>query len=233
MNVVIRIASRETPTLPPVQLYRQPHDVEIIHYDEPENWNYGGDGYRRGPVRNVAHMSPAPEVFRFKDSDMSTPVSCEWIRMWRNMNPMLTDKSFSSLLSSGLAWMNNTGSPPHSNCVINYIGDEKDPSFNPMIRNGGQVFTGIEDGDFLKVKSLLTTEGIPSATFVIARPWLWGWGVSVRPDGNINYIVRKSRDGTMIPVRVPLISKAPLKIRLSELHKLPAGSPIPEPTWMA
>lgn len=230
-NVVIQITTSPNPA--PVQLYRQPHDLEIIHYNEPENWNYGGNGYRFGPVRNTAHMQPSPEVYRFKDSDMQTPLSCDWLRFWRNMNPMLTDQSFSSLLGSGLAWMNNTGSPPHSNCVIGYVGDEKDPSFNPMIRNGGQVFKGIEQDGFLMVESLLTSDQIPSAAWVIAHPWLWGWGVSVRPDGGINYIVRRAKDGTMIHVRIPLLSRASLKIRLTELHKLPLGSPIPEPTWMA
>lgn len=229
-SVVIRLASSETVTEPPIQYYRQPHDLEIIHYDEPENWNYGGDGYRKGKVRGNA---PTPEVYRFRDSDFSTPISCDWIRMWRNMNPMLTDKSFSTLLGSGLAWLNNTGSPPHSNCILNYVGDGKDPSFNPMIRNGGQVFRGKERDGFLLVESLMTDESVPSAAYVIARPWLWGWGVTVLPDGRINYIVRRAKDGSMIHVRVPLISKAQLKIRLPELHKLPLGSPVPDPTWMA
>lgn len=232
-SVVIKISTTKTPTLPAVRLYRQPHDVEIIHYDEPENWAYGGDGYRRGAVRNVAEDSPKPEVYRFKDSDFQTPISCAWITLWRNMNPMLTDISFSSLLASGLAWMNNTGAPPHSNCVINYVGDGKDPSFHTPIRNGGQVFTGVEQNGFLLVESLLTSSPVPSAAWVIARPWLWGWGVSVKPNGDINYIVRKGRDGTMHNVRVPLITKLPVKIRLEELHKLPLGTPVPDPTWMA
>lgn len=232
-SIVIRVTTDEPITEPPVQLYRQPHDPEIIHFDEPENWTFGGVGYRSGPVRNVAEDHFAPEVFRCRDSDFATSLPCEWLHMWRGMNSTLTDLAWSTLLASGLAWMNNTGAPPHSNCVINLQGDGKDPSFHAPIRNGGQVFTGKEQDGFLLVESLLTSKPVPLSSWVVERPWLWGWGTQIRSDKKIIYITRKGIDGTMHPVRIPFITKAQVKIRLEELHKLPLGSPVPDPTKMA
>lgn len=234
-NIVIRIASAEAVTEPPIQLYRQPHDVEIYHYDEPEDWRYGGDGYRDGSVRKgkAFNTIPLPEVYRCKDSDHATQLSCAWLHLWKNINPELTRNSWGTLLDSGLAWMNDTGSPPHSNCVTKYIGDGKSPSFHTPIRNGGAILKGVEQDGFLLVENLHTSNPVPTSDYVLERPWLWYWGTSVRKDGGINYIVRKGLDGTMKHVRIPFITRLPVKIPLEQLHKLPLGSPIPPPTWMA
>lgn len=230
------------------QLYRKPHDFEMFDYDDEQHggWIYGGDSYRLGQVRNTVinnpdanpHELPMPEVYKVKYPDHQTPLSCGWLHLWRDINPDLTTQAWSTLVGDGLAWCNNTGSPPRSNCVTGYQGDGKTPAFHAPIVNGGGILKGEEVIDpytgmkFLSIETMLSSGAIPSAQYVLERPWLWDWGVQISKTAQITYIRRMGKNGETIPVRIPRITKYPIKLPLDYLDKLPIGFIPPSPMWL-
>ena len=155
MSVQIRVTRASLPVPDPaVQLYRKPHDVEIRNYnldDKVYGLEFMGAGYRSGPVRDAVlndpssnpNKSPMPEVYRMYP-DHQTPISCAFVRVWREMNPELSVEKFSTLMDPTLAWMNRTGSPPRYNCLTDENRGEKDPAFDAARLCGGALVKGVE-----------------------------------------------------------------------------------------
>lgn len=226
-NITIIISSQNT-----TQLYRKPHDLEIIDYDSG-NWNYGGDGYRLGKVRGAVLDSNKgmPEVYRL--DDQQTLLDCGWQRLWRAINPKLSDGTWGSLLGNSLAWTNRTGFPGRYNCITGEDFGQKNPAFNSSIVNGGAVLKCTVQGDSLLVNNLMVDSTPPPAEEMLESPWLWFWGTTILPSGKINYMVRKGTDGLMYPVRVPFVTESPVLIPIEWMHKLPLNSPIPDARWLA
>lgn len=229
----------------PVQLYRWPHDIERYNYDHDDEmvgmrymaWRSGKvrDAVINDPVYNPTR-SPMPEVYRVIP-DHVTPLSCRWLHLWYDCNKAdLTPEKWATLLGPTLAWMNRTGSPPRPNCVTGYDGEvgheDKNPAFHSPIFNGGAVFKGVEGDGFLHIETLLTSGPVPTAEYVLARPWLWFWGTSITREGRINRIMRMGRDGYLKPVRVPLMTRLPVRVPLSWVHKLEPGFVPPTHDWM-
>lgn len=215
----------------PLQLYRKPHDIEIRDYDmeETKGWVYMGDGYRNGPVRDTVLHNPSnpqkrgmPEVYRIYP-DHQTPINCDWLWLWRNLNPKLSDKTFCTLLGNGLAWTNNTGFPGRRNCILQEDMSEKDPAFHTPIINGGATLKGIERNGYFFLDSMLISDKVPTAEEVLNKPWLWYYGTTVLANGQVNYITRQGMDGNYYPVRVPILSTRQLYMQLNWLDKLPIG----------
>jgi len=223
-----------------IQYYRVPHDVERV------NWNasdlrYRGNvkGYQNnlygGPVRNIVTSTgdPMPEVYRL-DPDHHTILDCYWQWKWRNMNPNLSEKKWGTLMGSGLALTNNTGSPPHYNCVTGEPeGVKTFPRFDIPRAMGGTILTGIAMNGLLYITSLLVNDHSTTLDQIVAVPWLWYWWTSVNPEGEINYITREGIDGKRYPVRVPLVTTQQVTLPLSHLHKLPLGAVPPPATGFA
>ena len=92
----------------------------------------------------------------------------------------------------------------------------------------------MESDGFLHIESILLEAPVPIAQTVLERPWLWGWGVTVTKTGQINLIMRLGRSGSLVPVRIPLITRYAIRWPLSFLHKLPASfNPSNyDPRWM-
>jgi hypothetical protein len=236
IDISLRVALRREPVVvepAPVQLYRKPHDVEVISYDD-KNWAYGGDGYRAGRVRGAVLSSgkPMPEVYRVQP-DHQTPINCAWQKLWRGINPELSDEKWGTLLSNNLAWTNNTGFPGRYNCLTGSDFDQELPRFHAPIINGGAVLKGKEVNGWLEIESLLIGNPVPKAEEVLSKPWLWFWGTSVTKDGSINLITRLGTDGRFHPVRVPILTREPVRFPLTWLHKLPLGAPVPDVRSMA
>jgi len=215
------------------QYYRKPHDVEMINYDLDEKigWVYKGDGYHSGPVRGTVVNNPEnplkkgmPEVYRVYPQHQ-TPLNCDWQWFWRELNPELTDKSFCTLLGGGLAWMNNTGFPGRKNCILQEDTEQKYPAFHSPIINGGATLKGVERNGYLLIDGLLTSETIPDPMQTIEKFWLWYWGTTVTKTGRVNYIVRLAKNGSYIPVRIPILSRYQLYAPLNWFDKLPIGNP--------
>ncbi len=234
LPISITFEKTEAPPQPvPVQYYRKPHDIEIISYDT-RDWRYGGDGYRAGTVRECVRDAdePMPEVYRLQP-DQVTPIDCAWQKLWRDLNPLLDIDKWATLLGNNLAWTNRTGFPGRRNCLTGADADKQFPVFDAPRICGGAILKGQEDNGWLLIESMLISDPVPDAAEILAKPWLWYWGTGVRPDGGINLIMRKGMDGTMYPVRVPLLTKYRVKLPLLYLHKMPLGAQIPDARWMA
>lgn len=205
-----------------LQLYRWPHDLERV--ENTENKIYLGNGNWTGKPREVVIQmgEPLPEVFRL-GPDHQTPLSDGYIRLWRAMNPMLSDDKFATLLGNTLWLTNNTGWPGRRNIIQGEDLDEPLPAFHAPVVTGGALFAGIERDGHLEIENLRSTAPAPGVEYVLARSWLWFWGTSVLPDGRVNTIKRLGTDGNMHPVKVPFISRYPLVIPLGWLQKLRPG----------
>jgi hypothetical protein len=223
------------------QFYRKPHDLEIVRYNEPEDWRYGGDGYRSGPVRNAVlndprnpQQKPMPQVYRtFPDHVIN--LRCAAVRLIRDINhPQIADKQISTLLNSNFAFSNNTGFPERYNCLTGENAGEKDPALHSPILTGGAVLKPLEIvGDMLYYDYIDMNKHLPTASDVIARPWLWFWITAVTSTGQVNMVTRLGTDGLYYPVRMPIFSERPLYAPVSWFHKLPMGFWPASASWMA
>jgi hypothetical protein len=205
---------------PPVQFYRQPHDLEMLNYNLGDSGRkYMGDGYRAGKVRSnaVDNGKTIPAVFRLLPSH-STKLSADWLAFWRALNWEFKDDILDTLIADNFAWTNNTADIP---------------AFDQPRVCGGAILTGSPADGYLMIDSLLTSQPVPSATDVLACPWLWYYGTEVNPKGVPTYITRTARDGMKKPVRVPILSRLPLYAPVAWMHKLPLGWVPPNALWMA
>lgn len=222
------------------QYYRQPHDVEIVNYDSKDGGRvYRGDGVGGGPVRATVRETNKgmPEVYRYLP-DQVTSLSCGWINLWYGLNPELTLKSFCTLLDNHLAFTNNTGWPGRYNCLTGEMATGTNPlqppAFHAGILCGGAIVRKIEQvGGELYFESLLSSEPVPTAQYVLERPYLWFYGMTVIPSGKVNYMVRLGRDGTMKRVRIPIITRYTPHVPVTWLDELPPDFIPPESNWLS
>jgi hypothetical protein len=229
MDIKINITTGK----PPVQLYRVPHDIERFNVDlDDEVQGLVYTGARFGKVRKEIRDAGVarPEIYRC-NPDHPTRIAEGHQWLWKNINPDLSNSKWATLLGNELAWTNNTGFPGRRDYVNHRDLDKEYPRFHASLVNGGMILEGIEDGDKIWIKSLLTSDPIPTSTDLL-KTHLWSWGVSVIPkNGSINYITRLGIDGTLKRVRVPLLTTQRIWLYKSHLHKLPLGFE-PPPTWM-
>lgn len=218
------------------QFYRHPHDIEIKSYDlgyDNGGWIYMGDGYTSGPVRKSVTVNNVslPEVYRL-EPDQTTALDCGWQRLWRELNPELSDKTWSTLLGNKLAWTNRTGFPGHYDCINNTDVNLGFPLFDAPRVCGGAILKGVESNGYLFIESLLKDQPVPPTRDVLDKFWLWFWGTSINPRREINLIMKKGIDGNYYPVRIPLITKNPVRLKLNTLHKLPLGYVPTDARWL-
>lgn len=221
------------------QYYRHPHDIELVNVDSKDGGRvYRGDGNRGGPVRATVRETNKgmPEVFRYAP-DQVTPLSCEWIKLWYALNPELTVKSFCTLLDNHLAFTNNTGWPGRYNCLTGTLATGSNPYQPPTFHAG--ILCG---GAIVKMTRMVNTElyfesmpvdgPVPTAQWVLDRPYLWFYGTTIIPSGKVNYMVRLGKDGAMKRVRIPIITRYPPHVPASWLDELPQDFIPPEANWL-
>jgi hypothetical protein len=208
------------PSAPVVKYWRVPRDVERRNYDE-KDWRVRTDG-SRGPVRKVVRESgdPMPEVYRVLPLH-HVIFTCEFQRLWRELNPELSDKKWSTLMGSGLAWMNDTGSPPHFNCITKEpVGVKTMPRFDQFRLNSLAKVTGTVTSDMLWLDTMLTSKPAMRAEDVLKIEHYWFYGTSVNVRGETNYIMRPGVDGAFHRVRIPVLASVPVFIPLNELIEI-------------
>jgi len=201
------------------QYYRVPGDIERVNYNSGD-WRVRTDG-SRGPVRQVVidENKAMPQVYRVYPLH-HVILDCALQKMWRDMNPMLSNQKWSSLLGNGLAWTNNTGFPGHYNCIT---GDDKDkafPRFDQPRLCANAVISGVEKDGKLWLDTMLTTNPAMSASDAMAIDHYWYYGTSVNPKGETNYITRLGIDGQRHKVIIPVVTSQPVYIPLDELIRL-------------
>lgn len=227
MTLPIKVSLGTAVTPPLVQYWRQPHDVELRAGGVTADIDriYMGDGNHSGTARGMT-INATPEVYRVLPGQQ-TPLSPEWIRLWKDLNPDLSVEVFCGLLDNGLAWTNNTGWPGRRNCLTGDLMDDptaKDPAFHEPLINGGALLRGTFEAGNLLIDSLLTSWTIvPPASWVFERPWYWSWGVNVNSEGVVTWIQRTGMDGRKHNVRIPFITRLPVYLPLTWLDPMPGG----------
>lgn len=232
------IETSEQGEIPSVQYFRVPHDKELRNANTQADLNstdrvYRGDGNQDGEVRERVRDSgqTLPEVYRLLP-DQTTALSCNLIKLWRDLNPFLSLETFGTILGNSFAFTNNTGWPGRRNCLTNKDMTAQDPTFHAPLICGGAVLKGSAMGDRLFIQNLSNREVVPPASYVMARPWLWFYAVQVAPSGNITYINKMGTDGRLHPVIVPFVTAQPVWLPLAWLDKLPSGFIPPSPMWL-
>lgn len=221
---------------------RKPHDFELynVNLDKQSNgerlgYKYMGDGYRNGPLRDtvVNNSVGMPEVYRLYPGQQ-TSISCDWLKLWRNINPELSDEKFCTLLGNGYAFTNKTGFPGRRNCILGTNLDQKDPAFHELLVCGGAVLKVLrEDSEYFYIDSLLTSGPIPDADKLINElTWLWFYGVTITPTKRNFYMVKNGYDGLPKKIRVPFLTELPVFAPKDWFHVLPEGFIPPSPLWL-
>lgn len=219
----------------PQQYYRKPHDTEIRNYDSVDKlwgWTYRGDGVGGGPVRKtvIDNNQPLPEVYRAMPSHETT-INCDWLWLWRKLNPELSDEKFCTLLGNTYAFTNRTGFPGRKNCILRIDMSANDPAFHAPLICGGALLKGREESGYLLIEGMLTRNPVPTAEWVLERPWLWFYGVSINTNGVNRYMNKLGVDGQPHPIRIPILTEYPIKMPLAWLDRLPLGFIPPNPLW--
>lgn len=206
---------------PPVALgttYRQPHDVELIRADAAPvspGRNYRGNA--GGTVRQsvIDRNLTFPEVFQLLPTHV-TPLSSAWVDLVCEMNkPLPRDKA---MLIFDDHWAFNN--------------QRETPGFDKPRLCGGAVVRGTVDGANLRIETLLTSQPVPSAEYVLQRPWLWYYGTQVAPGGNVSYMTLGAGGGVRVPVKIPLVTRFPVYAPVAWFHRLPLGFVPPDSFWM-
>lgn len=225
----------------PVQWYRVPHDTEIRNATVSANLSrndrlYMGDGNYVGQPRDAVINSPEnplqrpmPEVYRLLP-DQTTSIPCDYLKLWKNLNPMLSLNKFFSLLDDAFALTNGTGLGDRYNCITGENEGEQPPAFHAPLVMGGALLRGIEVSGALFIRTMLTSDPVPSVEWALENQ-MWYWGVSITRTGRNNYIMRTGTDGILHPVRIPLLYKRPVSLPLEWLDKLPLGAKPDSALW--
>lgn len=237
-----------SPPPPPafVQEYRKPHDREIVDYDKPD-WTYV-PGRTNGPIRfTVRDLNKGmPEVYRIMPQH-TVPIRCDFLKLWKSLNPMLGNNQFFSILADNYAFTNNTGLTRRYNCITGSNAGKGDPALHTVIICGGAILRGREGNSLIQGLnevmfglagiSAITSNNVlwldyidinkpvPTTQEVLDKR-LWFYGTTITTSGTINYMMKKGQDGQMHRVRVPLMGARPLYVPLRWLHKLDPGQKV-------
>lgn len=216
----------------PMQYYRVPHDIERVSMDaDNTDLRYRGNagGKPRSSVLNTGEA--LPEMYRL-DPEHHTILDCSFQRLWKNLNPDLSNAKWSTLLGNDIAWTNGTGFPGHYNCLTGEGLGLPFPRFDIPRVCGGAVLAGIEQDGRLWIDSMVVTRPAKPAGDVLRNPAWWFWATSINSQGEINFITREGIDGNRYPVRVPLLTTYSVCLPLDQLHKLPLGFVPPDARWI-
>lgn len=229
MSVYIHITERKD--IPPSgrKSFRVPRDVERMDADKGD-FRVRTDG-SLGKPRKVLDENgnpienPFPEVYRVYPWH-HVILNCAFQTLWRELNPKLSSKRWSTLLGNKLAWTNNTGFPGKYNCIT---GEDKPkgepkpsdfPRFDQARLCANAIVTGTEEGDVLWLDTMLTTQPAMRAEEVLRIRHYWYYGTSVNPQGETNYITRLGIDGGYHRVIIPILTSQRVYLPLNELIKL-------------
>jgi hypothetical protein len=218
-------------------LYRQPHDKELI-YPGPSlktpNRNYRGNS--NGTPRDTKGKT-IPEPYRLYP-EHQVPLDCGWQKLIRDCNPEHKDDVVDNILDQAWILANNTGlgTPGRKNCRTGaYMNDPlaKWPALHTPLICGGTLLAGTVQNNLLQIKSLRISDPVPSAQYVLEHIELWFYLVELNSKGVVTFMTLSAKDGTRKPVRMPLISNQQLYAPVAWFHRIAAGSDIPSPLWMS
>ena len=113
----------------------------------------------------------------------------------------MTSVKFCKLFGNKLAFTNGSGFPGHANYILGEELDQPDPRFDQARICGGAVVAEKKhDDQYVWIETIDVRKPIPSAEYVMARPWLY-YHATLAGD-----IIRMFPQGEGKPVYVPLLS---------------------------
>lgn len=191
----------------------------------PPMWRVLHDRELPSGVRQVVKDRgvPLPEVFPLAPSQF-TSLNLAWQRLWRDLNPQMSNEEWRKLLHYQRAFTNGQGFEKPGDPRVDYINARDLGAEPPKIESlvcGGALLTGEPDimyrGELcLRVKTLDGRNPPPLAEWVLNCPWLWFEAVSVRPDGGV-----QSFSLTPYAERVPVVASIfPVYMPMSGLKKV-------------
>ncbi len=171
-----------------------------------------------------------PEVFRL-DPDAHVVLTEPMQRLWRAMNPQLTNDQWRRCLGNDLAFTNNgTGFPGHADYINGVELDKSDPRFDQMRVCGGAFLAGSPFGRALLIDAIDVRKPLPTAHYVMARPWLYFEAVnadwSVEKQG---IVIRRFKGEWNQPVYVPVLISVDATFPLELLTEVLLPSPYTYP----
>lgn len=197
-------------SLPPRPLWYVPHD--LMRRDVTvDDFRYVAGLIGRVRQNVIEEKKPLPEVYRM-DPEHSIALNEDFRDLLCAINPDISREKALGLLAMGLAWCN----------ANEYVFDQ------PRVCGGATLEESYRDGNKVYIKSILTSQPVPTAEQVMASH-CWYWATSVKPDGSINVITRLGPDGYYHWVRMFIVTDEPVYINADEL--LPVTT-IPDPRWM-
>jgi hypothetical protein len=163
-----------------------------------------------------------PEVFRLfphHNVVLTEPLQ----KLWRNLNPQLTDEQWTLCLGNTLAFTNNTGFPGHRNYVTGAEPNAKDPKMDFARVCGGTILKEkyVRDG-MLYFEFIDTRQPIPPVDYVINHPYLWFEAVNIAESAG-KPVIRMFKGRWGVPVYMPLLASQDVYYPVELLTKLPAG----------
>lgn len=167
-----------------------------------------------------------PEVFRL-EPNLHVVLGREEQWLWKNINPLLAPLDWRKLLGNKLAFTNRTGFPGHADYVNNMETGKGEPRFDQARVCGGAVVSGLVDGNKLWLTTVDTRKTLPSAEYVMARPWLYFYNVNAQSDGTIG----RFPQGNGLDTFTPLFAMTDVYLFLDDVVPVPDNEPIPSPFW--
>lgn len=187
-----------------------------------------------GAVREevILRGKTLPEVFQpLSDHNPFTPLTRSWQRLWKDINPQITNLEWRQLLFWQRAFTNNNGFEKPGDPRRDYINNKNLTADLPKIECllcggalvsivGETVFRGEE---VYELEVMNGRFGAPPLQDVLKMPWLFYEAVSVSVTG----IVR-SFSLTPYPEYVPFVSLGvPVYMPKKNIKLLPEGAEIP------
>lgn len=255
MTLPISITVERRSVTPSRPVYWVPHDRARYDYDSPTTggWRFNPqiDGKARAAARE--HNQSLPEVYRQLPQHATRLLTAHY-ELVVGINPDLEPDKALTLLGEGLGWCNTqwgvfdqarlcggaliTGTPGYS--LARALGDAVRLAVG-IVSQRARTFMAIRrpfralltENNVLIVQNHLLTDPVPSAEEALRDPvgHCVYYGTGVQPDGDVNLMLRRGRDGGMYPARMVLITRYPIRIPFDEIVRLPEGF-LPGPQWM-
>lgn len=161
-----------------------------------------------------------PEVFRleqFHFTNLTEPLQ----RLWFGLNPGMTLNAWGALTNGTLAFTNDHGTDQFRDYIRGQNMNKGLPKIATLIC-GGDVYTGVEVGNMLRVNTIIPSIRIPTPEEARARRLCFRATI-IQKDGEV---IRFPQMRNVIPpdVWIPLISSFPVYYPLDKLRRLPAGT---------
>lgn len=174
-----------------------------------------------------------PEVFPLEPNHF-TPMTREIQLLSKSINPLMTNAKWRQVYTWQRAFTNQQGFERPGDPRRDYVNRlnlnaQELPRQESLVCGGTILAERFVQGEYLYCDYLDGKKPMPTATYVLARPWLWFDAVNVDKDANGKIVIRRFPQGLPDRTHVLLLASRPVRIHLSKVTRLPYGGAIPSP----